>query len=1323
MSSEHPGKQPEDLQSIIASFLAAERVGEPPDRDAMLAEHPKLADELRAFFAKHDLEATVDAKAQPTPADMPTETSPWGGSLEKAPAVGDTVNYFGDYELLEEIARGGMGVVYKARQTSLSRIVALKMILSGSLAGDQEVRRFKSEAEAAARLDHPGIVPIFEIGEHSGQHYFSMGFVEGRSLADRLRAGPLPPREAAELLVKIFEAVQYAHNKGVVHRDLKPGNVLIDGSGSPRVSDFGLAKQLDSDSEMTKTGQVLGTPAYMPPEQASGKVKEVGPLSDVYALGAMFYAMLTGRPPFQAATTVDTLRQVIEQAPVPLRRLNTRIPKDLETICLKCLEKEPERRYRSADSLGLDLQRYLRGEPINARPVSVVERTWRWCKRHPVPTGLSSLVALLFVALVVGSLITRRTRQLGLAASGVNAVSNSRGVATRFLIEDLEQLPSSMVREELLRQLNSAQDTQKLPLTFALADYRNVRTEFLVEQVAQALPEEFDNFVEAFSVSTREALRVIKSAAEAYDTKAEESNTEVSDPESTDRDYSALRYKARLAMLSLRLGDSSLAAEMCRVRPDPNQRTLFVDECQTWHGDLIQLGEVARSVDHAELRSVLCMIVGSVSPNEVTQKQKEMWQSILADWHVSQPDAGTHSASGWALRQWRLPLPTLPVGDPKRSKDFDQEIAELLEDITNLKTQHAEAQVVLQKELLADSESSRVALLQECLEGSLSPSGELVVFVRPPDEKEYRRSLVQRDLRNSTEDVLHEDGAYPVISPLQSKLIALCIRGESSFLDSVALLSSEEKSIRLLGSGYYPTWSLDGTKVYFSDFNARAVVSVDITQSATTPQKLMKMPAENTRDTDIANVIPFLIKYSVSPDGRKIANAVNEVVHLREPKTGELIAEYSAPRWIVMFCAWSSDSRYLAVAGFSLGSLAFHEESGVRVPSDDYGPIDKGGIMVVDTMKGSSFVAISGTVETPQWAGWSPDGSRILYGGDKSEMHIEEWSPQRELHLADANKQLKSVSQRLIAAKSRLTDRVESERQWRVNSVGLTMLQVNAGTVHHLTQLSVTEVQSGFLLSDREISIGLFKKFLDDPECPDEEKPKSRSKYQVSAQGSTAEHPVSNITWFDAVQFCNWLSRREGRQPSYKHIANTEVASSTRLGAQMSAIIRTSLGLSEDSRSAEVVWQFDGSADGYRLPTSAEWVLACRAKSNTLFSFGNDEEMLETYGVFSSGRLYACASKLPNQLGLFDMHGNVREWCNDSPYGNNRAIAGGDFWSSAADCMSDAITNEVADGIGATIPSVVRGFRVARTLHHGSSQEEKASSESEFVEADPEPAD
>ena len=303
--------------------------------------------------------------------------------LTSAKNVPAAIHQLGDYELLQEIARGGMGVVYRAHQVSLNRTVAVKVLLAGHFANKTFINRFRREAEAAASLNHPNIVSIYEVGERDGQPYFSMELVEGRSLAELTRDNPLPAHRAAQLVKTIAEAVHFAHERGVLHRDLKPSNVLVDDSGVAHITDFGLAKRFDSQSkiqnpkseiDLTLTGQVLGTPNYMPPEQADPKRGPTTAVSDVYSLGAILYQLIAGRPPFMAETLTQTLRLVTETEPVAPRMLNPSVPRDLETICFKCLEKDSHRRYASARELADELKRFLRDEPIRARPIGAPAR-------------------------------------------------------------------------------------------------------------------------------------------------------------------------------------------------------------------------------------------------------------------------------------------------------------------------------------------------------------------------------------------------------------------------------------------------------------------------------------------------------------------------------------------------------------------------------------------------------------------------------------------------------------------------------------------------------------------------------------------------------------------------------------------------------------------------------------------------------------------------------------------------------------------------------------------------------------------------------------
>jgi len=317
------------------------------------------------------------------------------------------LRFFGDYELELELARGGMGIVYRARQVSLNRPVALKMIAAGQHAPSALVQRFRLEAEAVARLSHPNIVSIHEVGEHEGQLFYSMELVEGGTLADRIskdrpEAG-FTVHTGVSVLIKVARAVHYAHQRGVLHRDLKPANVLMDAQGEPHITDFGVAKILEGDIGLTQTSATLGTPAYMAPEQAAGLAKQVTTATDIYGLGAILYELLTGAPPFRAATALETIRLVVEQEPARPRLLNPKIDSDLETICLKCLNKEPQRRYGSAELLADDLERWLRGEPILARPVGAPEKFWSWCRRHPAVASLGAAVILLLAVVTLVS--------------------------------------------------------------------------------------------------------------------------------------------------------------------------------------------------------------------------------------------------------------------------------------------------------------------------------------------------------------------------------------------------------------------------------------------------------------------------------------------------------------------------------------------------------------------------------------------------------------------------------------------------------------------------------------------------------------------------------------------------------------------------------------------------------------------------------------------------------------------------------------------------------------------------------------------------------
>ena len=418
------------LERLVCQFYEQEAAQDDAEyRAQLIRDNPELRAELQDFFAAHDrLQGVTNPAHSNSPAvaegnwipiqpvSRVSRDDPFPETLvrDQIDGFGARVSHvgqrFGEYEIDELIARGGMGIVYRARHVSLNRTVALKMILSGQWAGEEEVRRFNMEAAAAAKLEHPAIVPIYEVGQSGDQRYFSMAFVDGPTLAEHLKErGPLPHFEAAELALRIAEAVAYAHSQGVVHRDLKPGNILlqpkpvnagaeaardsssslklekafyVSGEFTPRITDFGLAKQLDEASDITSTGQILGTPGFMSPEQAAAS-EQIDKRTDIYSIGAILYATLIGEPPHQAENKIDTLLQVMRAEPIHVRVRDRRIPRSLALIVHKCLEKDPDKRYASAQELADDLHRCLSREPVHAKPPSWPSRIWRWARQRP----------------------------------------------------------------------------------------------------------------------------------------------------------------------------------------------------------------------------------------------------------------------------------------------------------------------------------------------------------------------------------------------------------------------------------------------------------------------------------------------------------------------------------------------------------------------------------------------------------------------------------------------------------------------------------------------------------------------------------------------------------------------------------------------------------------------------------------------------------------------------------------------------------------------------------------------------------------------------
>lgn len=604
------------LESDLQAFLTGRLTG--PSFE-VVAEHLETC---------HECQSVAERVDTPVPSGMRL--------LRNAPLSAPPISpgaQIGPYLVLRRLGQGGMGIVYRARQTGLSREVALKVMKSG-LGDATRLARFQTEAQTLARLSHPNIIQVFDSGEHEGAPYFVMELAEGGTLAEHTVGGQVPPRQAVGWIEVMARAVHFAHQHNIIHRDLKPANILLGADGTLKVSDFGLARWTEG-NDRTVTHQVLGTPDYMAPEQASGS--RVTGSVDVWALGAILYELLTGRPPFTSDTALRTLARIANEEPVPPSQLRPECGRDLETICLKCLEKSPSARYSSALDLANDLRAYQEGRTIVARPVGPRGRAIRWARRRPaLAASLVAVVALACFSTVAAILLHREQqrsaaaevqRQLDLADSLLSTAPGAVPVVLSSLAPNAEQV------RPLLRERFSKEDgNRRLRAAIALSMLGEPQLEYLLEAVPTAPASECGNLVLAFRVAGEDARRALVARAEG--------------PAGT-----------RYAILAMECGEPGPAtARLAGTSAD--RRAAFLDDYRTWHGDLASLPEMLRDA-RADFRSGLCAAIGSVDPALLADAVRAPLSEAMRELARHAVDPGSRAAAEWALRQWQLPVPDL----------------------------------------------------------------------------------------------------------------------------------------------------------------------------------------------------------------------------------------------------------------------------------------------------------------------------------------------------------------------------------------------------------------------------------------------------------------------------------------------------------------------------------------------------------------------------------------------------------------------------------------------------------------------------------------
>ena len=1279
--------------------------------------------------------APATGEAEPAATTGTSKGAPPGDSSTPAPPRGFVVP---GYEILGELGHGGMGVVYKARQIKADRLVAIKMILGSKHASVQEKVRFQIEAEAIARLQHPNIVQLHDVGEHEGLPFFSLEFCDGGALDGKLRTWTPTAAEAAVLVETLARAMHYAHLRGVVHRDLKPANVLlssrresVSSAGTalagvsqlreliPKITDFGLAKRLDSGNNISRSGAIMGTPSYMAPEQAEGKVHDTGPAADVYALGALLYELLVGRPPFVGETAFDTIRKLLTEEPTPPSRSRPSVPPDLETICLTCLNKEPSQRYASAEALADDLHRLQQGEPIAARPVGKIERFVKWMKRRPAVAAVLALAVALGAVIVVGFAIVasqlqetkealkreeaakrarereeteRKKAERERSLSRVNALRSAAPGAVPAILADLHAASDEVLprlRELWAEQNGATQQRMRVGLALLPAEPEAVRDEladFLLKT---------DDPAEALLI--RDAL--VPHRAELRDRFWAKADDAAAKPEE--------RFRVLIGLAAFDPGSERWA----KAGPIAVERMLAANP--------LHLGIWVQAL--RPVRGSLLTPLSEVYRTAKSPERREFAATVLADFAADRPETLADLLLDADAKQYALLLPVMQRYREQAVERMRREVrGEGYWDDPPLNRTGTEPSAELRREIEAADGllAERWALCQTLplerwlvVAAGLRANGYRPIRLRPfvqgettrvaavwlRDGREWKaESGLTADAVKEREAANRQDGFLPVDAAGYGSGEALryavlwvkpAVPGETARL-YVNLSAMEHKDVAntLRSAGYIPStvqvrsgshssmfftgvwWKVDALATVGISYGNEAesahvgrllmaeklLVDVDICsregmcfstvwhsnaarEAVETHGLATGAHLERCRELAAQGYRPAALSVALV-SGKTLTASVwhrpnpkqdeRERLARRQATGAATLLTMNAPTDALLLFRQRPDPEARSQFVWRCGQLSVDPNMIVRRLDEEMDVSARRALILTlgEYTEAKLVPDVRGplTAKLLDWYRNDPDPG--IHGAiDWLLRHGKEGPEQRPLDwgLGAKLKQIDGELRRRAPDKS---------RRWYVNGQGQTMVVV-PGPVEFRMGSPLTEIERrqdetahrrrigrSFAIASKSISVEQWQRFLND-------RPNLKHTYEKRFSPDT-DGPIISISWYEAAQYCNWLSEKEGIPESEWCYPNHD-----------------------DIKEGMKPYSDYLARKGYRLPTEAEWEYSCRAGTVSSRSYGTTFELLSRYAWFLNGsqeRTWPVGQKRPNDLGLFDMHGNVWNWIQES---------------------------------------------------------------------------